>query len=77
MGNCKDCRHWETHKDQRNVIWNECSHIDWKNKGENIKHDSAAIYAYASDDSGLNTGLMTGPLFGCINFKEKIRRWRN
>lgn len=75
MGNCKDCKFWESHTDQWykswNKSWNACEAVNWVNRSEKISDSSFAIYADASDDSGLDAGLKTGPMFGCIKFEQK------
>lgn len=70
MGNCKDCSFWEHHHDVWNKEWDACR-IDWVDYSEKISENSAAIYADASDDSGLDAGLKTGPMFGCVRFSPK------
>jgi len=71
MGNCKDCRHWEHHHDMRNKKWSTCNSVDWVGYDQSIDDCDAAIYADASDDSGLEAGLKTGPMFGCVQFQSK------
>lgn len=68
IGYCKDCRFWESHTDMRNKSWNTCEAADWVDRGQKIADDGLAIYADASDDSGLEAGMKTGPMFGCIRF---------
>lgn len=68
MGFCKDCKHWESHSDVRNRAWHTCSAADWVERGTEIGEDGLAIYADATDDSGLDAGLRTGPMFGCVKF---------
>jgi len=70
-GNCKDCRYWERHIDIRNKKFSTCGRVDWVDYADKIPEDGAAIYAYASDDSGMEVGLKTGPLFGCVKFQPK------
>jgi hypothetical protein len=71
MGHCKDCKYWEHHKDGYSKEWSTCGEPDWVDYADVIPDDSMAIYADASDDQGLECGLKTGPLFGCIKFKTK------
>jgi len=71
MGNCKDCKYWESHTDIWKKSWNTCEFVDWVDYEQKIGDDTFAIYASASDDSGLKTGLKTGPMFGCIKFVSK------
>ncbi len=67
MGNCKDCRHWWQHGNE----WNTCNAVDWVAFDEPIDASIAAIYADAHDDSGLDAGLKTGPMFGCVQFLQR------
>lgn len=65
-GHCKDCRHW-----------NERHPLDGERRGhcERDEHADKArafhVYARADDDSGLEAALITGPLFGCIHFRQR------
>ena len=71
MGNCKNCRYWEKHIDIYNKKWSECNKAYWIDKNDRIEENSFGVYTEAADDSGLSCGLKTGPLFGCIQFKER------
>ena len=71
MGNCKDCKHWEKHNDTRGKQWNTCEAPNWVEYSDEIADDTFAIYADASDDSGLTCGLKTGAMFGCIKFQPR------
>lgn len=73
MNHCKDCKYWDAHLGDRGVTWNTCARLDWVDVADKIGDDEAAIYADASDDSGLDAGLKTGPLFGCIKFEKCSR----
>ena len=68
MGHCKDCKHWESHIDTRNRSWHTCEAANWVERDSKIGDDDLAIYADANDDSGLDAGLKTGPMFGCVKF---------
>lgn len=71
MGFCKDCISWSHHCDTWKKEWNECDAVDGENDySKKIKEDDFAIYSFAHDDSGLETGLLTGPMFGCNKFQE-------
>jgi len=74
MGNCKDCRFWKHHNDHFKRKWNECEAVDLKDHYSDKleKDDDFGVYAYASDDTGLNSGLLTGPMFGCIKFQPEV-----
>ena len=71
MGRCKDCHYWEGHIDVLGREWHTCERVDWVDRDTPPGKDEAAIYAEASDDYGLMAGLLTGPEFGCTNFKRK------
>jgi len=64
MGNCKDCKNWDKN-------YHTCD-VDWVNQNKLIVEDNFALYADAHDDSGLQAGLKTGPMFGCVKFKLKV-----
>lgn len=72
MGNCKDCKYWESHFDTRSKTWNTCEYPDWVNYDAKIPEDSISFYADAHDDCGLDAGIKTGSLFGCIKFIQKV-----
>ena len=69
MGNCKDCRWWQHHTDVYNKSWADCAAADWVDRDSRIGDADMAVYAEASDDHGLNAGLKTGPMFGCVQFQ--------
>ena len=53
--------------------WTECEAVDFKDHATHGVKDegSFAVYASVADDQGLETGLLTGPMFGCIKFQPK------
>lgn len=53
-----------------NEQWNTCEAPEWVGYGDKIDDDGFAIFAEASDDHGLNCGLKTGPMFGCVKFER-------
>jgi hypothetical protein len=55
----------------RNKTWNTCEVVAWVGYSDKIADDAVAIYADANDDSGLEAGMKTGPMFGCIKFFPK------
>lgn len=68
MGNCKDCRSWDKDLflcefvefvDQRPLSTQKADDADFK------------IAITVSDDHGLECGLKTGPMFGCVHFQMK------
>jgi len=66
MNRCKDCKFWKTrgmaysHTETQTVCDNEVS-------GPN-QHE---VYAESLDDTGMETALVTGPEFGCVNFEQR------
>ena len=74
-GYCKDCKFWRTsEKAFSNKTVSECDRLNWADRYETIGDDEAAIYADATDESGLEAGLKTGPMFGCIKFVQSQPR---
>jgi hypothetical protein len=69
MGNCKDCQYWDLDTYNWNTSWSICACVDDVRYSEKIDASSFAMYADAHDDSGLEYGLKTGPMFGCVKFK--------
>jgi hypothetical protein len=67
---CKNCKYWECAIDTLGKEWSECR-IDWVGRTDAIAENGIAIYAESADDTGLKTGLKTGPLFGCVRFERK------
>ena len=75
IGNCNNCRYWGKTDGggiEYNKVWTVCGYIRWPEPTDPIGESEAALYAYASDDSGLEVDLRTGPNFGCTNFEEKV-----
>lgn len=68
---CKDCQHWD-----REFHPGECNAPKWLDDREKPEDDKAGFYAKASDDTGLDAGFRTGPLFGCIKFVQFVSRKR-
>ena len=66
MGNCKDCKWWKAYPCN---TAGACDTIVMHS--ENITENEARIDASATDDSGLDAYLTTGPMFGCVQFKAK------
>ena len=67
MGCCKDCKFWEN----MGKNWNVCNRSSWVSPNDPIGDTSLAVYASAHDDSGLDAGIKTGALFGCVGFCNK------
>ena len=70
MGICRDCRFWEQHHDMYNRKWHECSVVNWVDKDAKVGENEMALYADATDDTGLTVGLKTGAMFGCFLFQQ-------
>lgn len=66
---CKDCKHWEIYDLREKPKWAECGLPSWTSRGSDIEEDTVAIYADACDDTGLDAGLKTGRMFGCLKFR--------
>ena len=67
MGNCKDCKYWETSlatNDHRCVY-------DGTGFHGNVKENGMAEYVEVSDSTGLHVEILTGPMFGCVNFQQQ------
>lgn len=67
MGNCKDCKYWET-----SLVANahRCAY-DGTGFHDNVKENGMAEYVEVSDSAGLYVVILTGPLFGCVNFQQQ------
>lgn len=63
MGNCKDCRFWDS--DQR------CQKADWSVGDYTAPEDVLVAEVSVLDDSGLFVDIRTGPEFGCVLFHER------
>ena len=71
VGHCKDCRFWESHVNGHDTAATTCEAAGWVRYDQKLNDDSFAVYADANDDQGLEAGLKTGPLFGCVKFQQK------
>jgi hypothetical protein len=70
MGNCKDCAYWKKSYVSR-IPGMFCDYsAPWVGTLHKCDHDWD-IGSVSLDDSGLTTLLITKPMFGCVNFKEK------
>lgn len=72
-GHCEDCRFWQAHSSWLGKRhWMECERIEGDvHDVPDVGEAGAAIFASVSDDTGLDTRLVTGPLFGCTEFSAK------
>jgi hypothetical protein len=70
MGNCKDCRSWD--KDSFLCGAVVIDMVDENPYGALSPGEMDFIIAVmVDDDQGLDAGLKTGPLFGCVQFQRK------
>jgi len=67
---CKDCKHWIKRSADLCRSYAVCDAVDWLEKYADIGDDEFAVYAEALDAVDLDVDLKTGPLFGCIKFKQ-------
>lgn len=73
MGHCKDCHYWEQGTDRygKKYVYGYCDRVAWMDRFDKVPDDGFVIHADASDDTGLDAGLKTGPMFGCTQFKAR------
>jgi hypothetical protein len=71
IGYCKDCDHWTEHTNQYRESWIECGLAEWYDRKGVLHDDLFGYYAQSDDDSGLDAGIKTGPMFGCVKFRSK------
>ena len=65
MNRCETCEFWRNEIDEWDQQWSECGcFVEW---GLSDKNDGFEAFATATDDSGLMTRFLTGPMFGCIH----------
>jgi hypothetical protein len=68
MKNCKNCQYWVV---ETCLLINECKGLYTKIE---INESDFIIHGYIQDEvnnENLTIELKTGPLFGCIKFKER------
>lgn len=66
---CKDCKYWKANSLYDGHV---CDIVGMDERGEyNVLDNACGILYHVLDDSGLDCGLVTGPMFGCVNFKAK------
>lgn len=70
MGHCKDCKHWNEDRCLCHALDNDMEDFPYNSTPCPNEIGMAIVYSVA-DDSGLDLGLKTGPLFGCTLFKKK------
>jgi hypothetical protein len=73
MGYCKDCVYWKSYKIKYTIVeTTECDQVKMViDQENNVPDDGFALWSDAEDPTGLVAVLKTGPMFGCVNFKEK------
>lgn len=64
---CKDCVHWKYNS-------TECRIARESSDDDTLVNDEFGVFAivYSSDNYGAETGLKTGPMFGCVKFEQKV-----
>lgn len=71
---CKDCKHWgHPMQKYRDPNGNECLKVVWmggRPYDNTPLKNGIILEAYATDDTGLDAKVSTGPLFGCVNFEK-------
>lgn len=69
---CKDCKYWHKEQEYGGKSWMTCGAVEvFVEREDDIGEAGFALYASAWDDSGLDAGMKTGPLFGCVKFEQK------
>jgi hypothetical protein len=63
MGQCRDCRFWDTQ--------GVCSRVGYADV--DLDDSSFEIVSSADDDQGSWGQLVTGPNFGCIKFERRVQ----
>jgi len=66
MGKCEDCKYWDKSD-------GECVGVgfDQRSTQPSVTDGNAVVYFDSEDTQGLVCGFVTGPEFGCVNFKVK------
>ena len=72
IGHCKDCKSWGEINLMFKGSWNECTAADQLDRSVTLPENGLAVYAEILDDHGLETGLRTGPMFGCVKFQQRL-----
>ena len=67
MKHCKDCKFWSVNTVALQKPWTTCERLDWVPINHPLAEDNAALYS----DAGEDTGLKTGPMFGCVKFQPR------
>lgn len=74
MNTCKNCAFWGAYREnvcdgERGSVKSTFSRAH--RALANTSPNGFAVHADASDDTGLDSALVTGPDFGCIHFENK------
>ena len=69
---CKDCKFWDARFTDSGS--GDCWLSDQvENCQSAVSPNGLAYYAHAYDDLGLESGIKTGPMFGCVNFVQSTK----
>ena len=70
-GLCKDCAYWYRFSPSQTI--GTCDKVEYlENIDKNERADNAFVFVVSTpDDQGLDYSLQTGPMFGCVAFKNK------
>jgi len=71
---CSECVYWgHLMPMYRDPNGNECLKVRWmggRPYDNTPRRKEIILEAYATDDSGLDAKVSTGPDFGCVNFEK-------
>lgn len=70
MGNCRNCASWDRWRDRADGA-GECMRALDMGEREWLAPDSVGVVVRVTDDHGLESYLITGALFGCVQFEVK------
>jgi len=74
MSTCDRCKNWSREGTTRNGNqYGVCGEVEYTHDGDRspIETDSSVIMSvFSHDDTGLFARLITGPDFGCTNFRH-------
>lgn len=63
---CKDCKFYDS---------GECNRIGSEfdeRRDVKVQEGTASVFAYTSDDQGIDYGFLVSHKFGCILFQQKV-----
>jgi hypothetical protein len=71
-GTCNSCAFWSREKAANNPTVRRCSNPFMVNASADLRANTVPEYGAAVvDNSGWYANLLTGPLFGCVNWQDK------